>query len=477
MFEIAVPYHNYTQTLAEAAVASLTAGVDSNCGGVFASSLGGAPAAAIDTAVQRVLELRIKLGLLDEGVGWSQIGLEAVDSQAHRDLALRAARESITLLKNTNGTLPLPGNIKHLAMVGPFANASKNQLGGYHGTPPFVISPLAAMRKLLPPQVKLTHAMGCTVLNCTAESLAAATAAVAGADAVVLGRGLCGNNYPQDADPGCAPQLLSNNSEHEGTDRASLKLTAAQAQLAAHVAAAAQGSPLVLFLQNAAPIDLGATENAMSAIVWAGQGGQSGGQALAEVLLGHYNPGGSLPYTVYPQSFADAVRYDVMSMRAPPGRTYKFYDGSAGKPLYEFGWGLSFTSWAIEWATPPPTVLSSDKAVSFGVKVRNIGKRTGGKVILGFVRFSNTTAVRPPTKQLFAFARVENVTAGASTIVSLALTDRDVSVVDASGERLVPQGTVECVVSTGEAPISPAGCAASSGRGAALCRRCVGIRC
>jgi beta-glucosidase len=157
VFEIAVPYHNYTANLSGAALAALAAGVDQNCGGLYTSELGTAPLAQVDQAVARVLELRVRLGLLDAGVHWARLGATAVGTEAHRDLALRAARRGLVLLKNENATLPFRGAPASLAVIGPFANASKNQLSGYHGTPAATVSVLTALRARLPASTQVTY--------------------------------------------------------------------------------------------------------------------------------------------------------------------------------------------------------------------------------------------------------------------------------------------------------------------------------
>ena len=366
---------------------ALQAGVNSNCGSFMGTYMPGVMArrlvdlATLHASTARLLAVRFKLGLFEPRDALLPAipvrGLDAVDSPAHRALALKQARQAIVLLQNRipssrthrrSGThmaaaaapaagddsvaaaaaaaplLPLT-NIKvagrsslaglKVAMIGPNANASLNLLSGYHGTPPpdLLVSPLHAMAAALGAAAggggQLRYAVGCNMTNASwggigggapgrpppgapappthAEAMAhiaEAVEAAAWADVAVVGLGLCGDNYvggnsSTSGGPAKQDSTCYFEQETETTDRLSLRLPGWQLPLLQAVAAS--GTPVVLFVINAGPVDLSWAKEHVDAIVSAGYGGEYGGQALADVLTGAYNPGGALPYTAYTQ--------------------------------------------------------------------------------------------------------------------------------------------------------------------------------
>lgn len=227
-----VANHHYTQTAAEAVVAALDATVDSNCGQMYLKLLGLLVAnktiaeTALTPAVQRLMESRLRLGLFDNSslVPLRTLGAGSIDSPAHRALALRAAREAVVLLTNTDNTLPLPllsRPTQTVAFVGPTADVHRNMLSGYHGTPPpdLLQSPLEALRQQLGGDSRVLHALGSNIMATNSSLLAAARSAATSADVVVVGLGLCGNNYMSDEDSVCEKI-----NEAEGTDRTDILL-------------------------------------------------------------------------------------------------------------------------------------------------------------------------------------------------------------------------------------------------------------
>ena len=187
-----------------------------------------------------------------------------------------------------------------------------------------------------------------------------------------------GNNYGGEDPSGvCAVET-----ETEGIDRKSLILPGRQLELLQRVAAT--GTPVVLAMINAGPVDISWAKAHIPAIVWGGYGGQSGGQALVDVLVGTVNPGGALPYTVYPQTFADMASFSDMGMRpnkttGNPGRSYRFLDTSQVEPLWPFGWGGSYSSgFTVAWAQVPPGESGESGESGEGGESRGSGGSGGG---------------------------------------------------------------------------------------------------
>ena len=157
-------------------------------------------------------------------------------------------------------------------------------------------------------------------------------------------------------------------------------------------------------------LDLHPQTNA-NGVLWVGYPGQSGGQAIAEVLYGKYNPSGRLPFTIYPADFVGKISFLNMSLRTPPGRTYKFYTGT---PVYAFGTGLSYTQFTYKWSMLPQGVLGDEpltltveqlklRDINYEAEVSNTGKIGGSTSVLAYITSDVPGA---PMKQLFDFQKV-----------------------------------------------------------------------
>jgi len=189
--------------------------------------------------------------------------------------------------------------------------------------------------------------------------------------------------------------------EREGHDRVDITLPGVQEQFASAILAV--GKPTVTVLINGGIIAIDTLKNTSPAIIETFYPGYWGGVAIADVIFGDYNPGGKLPVTYYSNNVVKELDFLSMSMTDKPGRTYRYYTGT---PLWEFGYGLSYTTFKLEWSNPMgeiPTVLSGrNQAVIYNVTVTNTGRIAGDEVALAF--FKPQTG--PLIKQLFGFQRV-----------------------------------------------------------------------
>jgi len=342
----------------------------------------------VDQAVRRVLRVRFRLGEFDppEMVAYKKLGKEEIDSPAHRQVALRAARESIVLLTNRDNFLPLdPAAIKTIAVIGPFADFA--QTGpNYTGLYSTFVKPLDGIRKRVGPSTTVLYARGSGILE--SDNPDAAYAEAVGiakqADVCVLFVGI--------------NELL----EREGIDRNFINLPPVQLQLIRRVLEANPRTAIVL--QNGGPVSLvgaggpgGAQRPDAPAILDMFWAGEEGGTAIADVLFGDYNPAGRLPYTVY-QSVADLPpmnEYDITR-----GFTYMYFDG---EPDWVFGHGLSYTT--FDYANLRVDGSSSSGPLRITADVRNSGKRAGDEVAQLYVR-DVEASVKRPKKQLMAFERI-----------------------------------------------------------------------
>ena len=329
-----VTQHRKYKTLEEAAAKTILAGSDLD-NGAYARVLpkalqeGFLTEKDVDQALRRVLTVRFRLGEFDppEMVPYSKLGPEEIDSPAHRQLALRLAQESIVLLTNRDNFLPLDkSKIKSVAVIGPFANFA--QTGpNYTGLYSTFVKPLDGIKNRAGSGINVLYARGSGILESDNQesSWAEAVAAAKKADVAVL---FVGTNET---------------TEREGIDRENLGLAPVQMQLVRRVLEANPRTAIVLM--NGGPISLatGAGRQTGQAInspaildmFWAGE---EGGNAIADVLFGNYNPGGKLPYTVYnsTRDIPPMTEYDLTK-----GFTYMYFEG---KPGFAFGRGLSYTT-------------------------------------------------------------------------------------------------------------------------------------
>ncbi|CAI9763894.1 unnamed protein product [Fraxinus pennsylvanica] len=402
----------------------LKAGLDLDCGTFFlknntksAIEMGKVSESDVDRAIHNLFAVRMRLGLFNgdpSKQNFGDIGRDQICTKEHRDLALKAARDGIVLLKNEAKFLPFSkAKTKSLALVGPNANNSKTLIGNYAGPPCKTITPLEGLASFVN-NIKFHE--GCKTTNCTSISTNEVVTIAKSVDNVVLIMG------------------LNQDQEKETVDRDELVLPGKQMSLITSVAKAAK-KPVVLVLLCGGPVDISFAKNnpKIGSILWAGYPGEAGGQAIAEIIFGHHNPGGRLPMTWYPKDFVKVPMTDMRLRPDPasgyPGRTYRFYNG---EKVYEFGYGLSYTRYSYEFVSVGQNKLdfknvsTTDKAKNSGyipvsdigtescakavfnvvVRVKNHGKMYGNHPVLLFLRRKKANN-GSPLKQLLGFNTVQ----------------------------------------------------------------------
>ena len=395
--------HRIVQTAAEAAALGVNSGTDLECGDTYASLVtavqqGLITEARIDTAVTRLFLARMKLGMFDppDMVRWTQIPFSVLDDSAHRALARQAARESIVLLRNRHHTLPLSKSLRTIAVIGPDADDPRMLLGNYHGEPADPVTPLRGIREALP-GARVIYARGADLAegysglerapgsapaaadSDSAASLdSAAVQAAEQADAVVLFLGLTANLEGE--------EMRLDVPGFKGGDRTTIDLPAPQKALLERIVKV--GKPTVLVLMSGSALAVTWAQRHVNAIVEAWYPGQAAGSAIADVLFGDYNPAGRLPVTFY-RSTADLPPFDDYAMA---GRTYRFF---TGKPLYAFGYGLSYTKFKYSHLTTSAKTLAASDSLSVAVDVKNDGKVRGDEVVQLYVRHEGSRVPRP----------------------------------------------------------------------------------
>jgi beta-glucosidase len=586
-------FHRYKPDNGASSAASVVAGTDLDCGVAYAA-LGDAvrkgqiAETAIDQAARRLFAARYRLGMFDAGAGpYAGLGAKDVNSDEHRRLALQAARESIVLLKNERGTLPLKDG-RRIAVIGPNADALNILEANYHGTAIHPVTPLAGLAARFG-ESRVMYAQGATLAEGVTVPIPSTALRTGGAhaqpglrgeyfagddvggrpalvrtdrridfdwDEVSPAEGLPADRYavrwtgellppgPGDyvlnvhidrcfdckghdpvrlyvdgkqvlddhgkdydlnvplhfadtrprpirlelrhtgedqgvrlqwaapaeaqlreakeaiakADIVVAVVGLSPDVEGEelqvsvpgfsGGDRTDLALPAPQQRLLE--TAAASGKPLVVVLTSGSAVALAWAKQHASAIVAAWYPGEAGGTAVADVLSGRYNPAGRLPVTFY-ASAKDLPAFDDYRME---GRTYRYFRGT---PLFAFGDGLSYTRFAYDAPALSTTTLKAGDALGVDVRVRNAGDRDGDEVVQVYLRAKDAPA-GAPRHSLVAFRRVA-FKAGEAKTVHFDIDPRQLSLVDAQGQRAVREGAYELYVGGGQPEEQAAGIA------------------
>jgi beta-glucosidase len=368
--------------------------------------------ADVDRALGRVLRVGFRLGAFDppEMNPYSKISTDVIRSPEHLKLSLQTALESMTLLSNRNNFLPLKKEtLKSIAVIGPAGDAAF-ETGNYYGTPARKVSPLQGLKEALGSDVKIEYEQG--------------TGFVEAADPAMISRA---SELARKSD--IAILFLGTNLkvEAEGRDRRDLNLPGAQQQLMEAVYAA--NPKTVLVLMNAGPLAVTWANDHLPAILDAWYPGEAGGTAIAKVLLGDYNPGGHLPYTVY--ASLDGVppqnEYDVSK-----GFTYLYFKGV---PLYAFGHGLSYTQFKYTNLKLSQDRTNTTGEVSVSFDLQNSGSREGAEVVQMYVHQVKSNVVQP-IKSLRGFQRVV-LEPGETKHVTIALAASQLSYYDVTTHGFV----------------------------------------
>ncbi|TCD62590.1 hypothetical protein EIP91_006664 [Steccherinum ochraceum] len=440
--------HHYVATGAEASAVTLKAGTDIDCGTTFSQNLPSAfNQSMVDEddlrrALTRQYASLVRLGYFDPASNqpFRQLGWSDVNVPSAQQLAYTAAVEGLVLLKN-DGTLPLQKSVKKIALVGPWANATTLLQGNYFGVAPYIISPLLGAQNS---GFEVEYVLGTNVTGNSTAGFADALAAAKSADAVIFAGG------------------LDETVEREEIDRTTITWPGNQLDLITQLAGA--GKPTVVLQFGGGQIDDSALKanKKVNAILWGGYPGQSGGQAVFDVLTGKASPAGRLPITQYPADYVNQVPMTDMSLRPSatnPGRTYRWYTGT---PIFEYGFGLHYTTFntkfsgAAEKSYNIQTLLSQNKHVqfldlapfhTFQVEVKNTGKMTSDYVALLFASGSFGPSPRP-NKSLVAYDRVKNIRPGQTADATLAVTLGALARADENGDFRLYPGTYKLTLDT-----------------------------
>jgi beta-glucosidase len=443
--------HGVAADFEDAARKALPAGIDFDLsdGSVYRTLVeqvkkGAVPEALVDRAAGRVLSAKFRLGLFENPYVDPAYAERITNGPAHRSLALEAAQRAIVLLKNDGPLLPLDlGRLKTIAVIGP--NATDVHLGGYSRDPGpgLGVSPLDGIRARVGTAARVLYAEGTPITlgkqgwdgwyedhsqmadpHAQETGIRAAVEAARRSDVALV---FVGETE--------ATNREAWSESHRG-DRDSLDLVGAQDELVRRVLET--GTPTVVFLINGRPLSIVHVAENAPAILEGFYLGQEGGTAVANVLFGDVNPGGKLPIT-FPRSVGQLPAY--YNHKPSRNRSYIF---TSREPLFPFGHGLSYTTFALENVRVEPAEITAGQPATVRVDVTNTGTRAGDEVAQLYVHQRLASFTRP-VKELRGFRRV-HLRPGEKTTVELTLGPEALALVGADMKPVVEPGLYDLMV-------------------------------
>ncbi|KKK14083.1 hypothetical protein P175DRAFT_0470895 [Aspergillus ochraceoroseus IBT 24754] len=436
--------HGYAANESGAAADSIRAGTDIDCGTSYQSRFEDAfedgllSRSDIERGVIRLYSNLVRLGYFDgedqeyRGISWNDV----LKTDAW-NISYEAAVEGIVLLKNDD-TLPLSPHIRSIALIGPWANATVELQGNYYGPAPYLISPLSAFQSS---GLKIHYAEGTAIKSDSQEGFHAALAAARNADAIVFAGG------------------IDETIEGEAMDRESIAWPGNQLELIQQLSQLQK--PLIVLQMGGGQVDSSSLKDSkhVNALIWGGYPGQSGGQALFDIITGKRAPAGRLVSTQYPAEYAlqfPAIDMNLRPSGHNPGQTYMWYTGT---PVFEFGHGLFYTTFheghagssdlgsydITDILSQPYTgymYAEQRPLLHFTARITNTGRRTSDYTAMVF---ANTTAgpLPHPNKWLIGFDRLAALNPGASTTLAIPVTIDSVARTDEQGNRVLYPGRYE----------------------------------
>lgn len=401
------------------------------------------PEKDLDNAVRNVLLNKFRLGLFEMPYADLEKTKSVTNSRAHKDLALKAAHESIVLLKNDKNLLPLDASkIKTLAVIGP--NAAEIHLGGYTSEPRIGISVLDGIKDFAKGKFNVSYAEGCKITTLPGSfwndgstaindeksdmKLIAEAAVVASKSDVVLlvigeNESICREAWSE---------------THRG-DRDDLSLFGRQEELVKAVLKS--GKPVIVLLINGRPISANYVAENVPALLEGWYLGQETGTAVADILFGKVNPSGKLSITI-PKNVGQLPAY--YSKKPSRNRNYVNSDMT---PLFPFGFGLSYTTFEYGKPEISKTQIHKGESVKASVTVKNTGKYKGNEIIQLYIR-DKVSSVTRPIMELKDFARI-TLNPGESRKIEFTITPEKLQFYNREMKRVVEPGEFEVFIGPG----------------------------
>ena len=433
--------HKVQDSPEEAAAMAVNKGCDLNCGRVYESmkiavEKGLLTEETIDKSVKRLMKTRFKLGMFDpeEEVPFNEIPFEANDSKENRELARETARQSIVMLKNQNDILPLnKEELDSVAVIGPNADSQPVLIGNYSGKASKYVTLVDGIHNALDDQTRVFYAEGCDLRttepsywgNQPDAGFAEAVSIAEKSDVVIICLGI-------------SPELEGEEgavaNSDGGGDKIDIALPGMQEELLAAVAET--GKPIIAVITNGSPVELNSVDQRAEAVLEAWYPGEEGGNAVADILFGDYNPSAKLPVT-FVRSMDQLPDFRDYSMQ---NRTYRFMESD---PLYPFGFGLSYTDFEYSELKLSADSFAADEEaeIKLSAKIKNTGKVKGTEVVQLYLK-DLESSVSVPKYELRGVERVE-LTPNEAKTVEFKLKPRDFALINEDGKAVLETGEFE----------------------------------
>ena len=419
--------HMVTADVAESAAMSLNHGVSLNCGNSYpalreALDRGLVTEATIDERLATLFITRFELGLFDPSSlnPFKDIDESVINSEANGKIAYEAAVKSLVLLKN-NGVLPLDKNLKTLYITGPQANNSTVLMGNYYGMSNKLVNILEGITSRVSAGTTIDYRMGVLEYRDNINPIDWSTENAKGVEATIAVIGISQLLEGEEGESLASPTK---------GDRIDLNMPSNQVD---YIRKLKQGNdrPVILVITGGSPITMPEVEELADAILWVWYPGQEGGNAVADVIFGNESPSGKLPLT-FPLSVDQLPDYEDYSMVE---RTYRYM---TSKPLYPFGYGLSYTKFSFNDLYLDKEEISAGETLTVSVDVKNSGDIEADEVVQLYITVPDQASNQP----LWALKKFERITLkkGASTTVSFELTARDLEQFNEEGKTGVLPG-------------------------------------
>ncbi|MFI3322822.1 MAG: glycoside hydrolase family 3 C-terminal domain-containing protein [Rikenellaceae bacterium] len=432
--------HKVVANATEATALAVKNGLNLNCGSVYdkelvkAVELGMITEEEIDDLLVPLMTTRFKLGLFDpeENNPYNSVDPNIVDSKKHKDLAYETALKSMVLLENKNNTLPIKQDIRQLFVTGPNANNADALIGNYFGVSDKQTTFLSGISNRAPKGVSIQYKQGVLLDKPNSNPIDWATGNVKDADVTIACMGL---TWLLEGEEG---EAIASNQMGDMYDNS---LPKAQIDYLKKLKATAPHKPLVVVISGGCPVQLNEIKEIADALIYAWYPGEAGGNALADILFGNQNPSGRLPMT-FVESLEQLPPFEDYNME---GRTYRYM---TQKPLYHFGYGLSYTDFDFSDAKVIGEISKDRESVRVEVKVKNSGNMDGEEVVQLYVK-DNEASVATAIHSLAALDRVF-LKAGETKTVTLEIPIDKFSIYTDNDTREVEKGSFTITVGGGQ---------------------------
>lgn len=429
--------HHTTKTIEESAALAVKSGVNVNCGGIY-SHLKDAidkqlvTEKELNEVLRKQLEIRFRLGMFDDKIvnPYATISAEKVNSPEHIALARETAQKSMVLLKNKNNILPLKKDVGQIYVTGNNAADVNALLGNYYGVSKNMVTVLEGVASAVSNTTIIQYNQGFLVEQDVEAMKTGQIWNATNADVTIAVIGL---NPLFEGENGDTPFSKT------GGDRKEIELPANQTEYLKQIKKQIGDKPLIVVVCSGSAIAMPEVHELADAVVWAWYPGEQGGNAVADVLFGDYSPSGKLPVTIYnaTEQLGDFEDYSI----SESGKTYRYFKG---KPLYPFGFGLSYNAMDYKLIGNSKLKMKTSETLEIQVEVRNNGDQTQNESVQLYVSKTDAEFKTP----LYALKQVQNVVIKSNETETLTfnLSKALLAQVDNDGEKVLPKGAYKIYI-------------------------------